>query len=90
MTDLSEHLRQRKVKFGGFINLLIALWRIIEAGNECGVMVHGQEHSCWSVPFLEQYNWKVIQVILCVEGASFLYSRFLCNVSLLSVSASRV
>ncbi|RDY07166.1 hypothetical protein CR513_08750, partial [Mucuna pruriens] len=29
-----------------------------KAGNECGDMVHGQEHSCWFVPFLEQCYWR--------------------------------
>jgi hypothetical protein len=68
----------------------VSLWRDIEAGNECGDMVHGQKHSCWFVPLLEQCYWKVIPTFLLLEGASVVYSWILCNVALLSVPTTRI
>nr|ACU23295.1 unknown [Glycine max] len=53
-------------------------------------MVHGQEHSCWFVPFLEQGYWKIIQAPSNLEE---FYTRriwILCNVALFSISTTRI
>ncbi|KAJ6959543.1 LOW QUALITY PROTEIN: hypothetical protein NC653_037785 [Populus alba x Populus x berolinensis] len=53
---------------GGFgtCGYWISSWRSVEPGNECGDMVHGEEHSYWSIPFLELCCGKAL--LFCVLG----------------------
>lgn len=64
-------------------------WSDTRAGNECRDMVHGRECSFWSVPVLERHHWRLGEAFWLV-GAHFANSGITCNVSLLSVSSSRI
>lgn len=60
------------------------------AGNEYKVMVHGQENNFWFFPSLEQQLRKLGEAILLAEVSHLLILRITCNVSLLSISTSRI
>ncbi|KAJ6734538.1 hypothetical protein OIU79_001747 [Salix purpurea] len=52
-------------------------------------MVHGEEHSYWSIPFLELCCWKVIQSFSLLKGVAVLCFGILFNVALLSIPTTR-
>lgn len=68
-----------------FVSVWDRSWRFIDAGNELGDMVHGQEHSFWFVPVPELRS-----EFSSVEGTRVVFRGILCNVSLLSVPATRI
>lgn len=66
-------------------------WMNIEAGNQCGVMVHGQNHNHRSFLALEHCCRLVIIQELCfLEHIYFSSAREGHNVSLLSIPTTRI
>lgn len=61
-----------------------------QAGNVRGDMFYGEEHFFCSVPVLEHQCQKLGERLVFVEGSHVCHLRITCNVSLFSISTSRI